>query len=151
MSKQQTSEFPAQQANYDVGYCKPPKDTQFKPGQSGNAKGSPKPKTNLYRHISKYSAMTDAELALLDLESMTQSEKAALRIVQDMAAGQHTGAEGLAKYIIDREEGKVADRHIVQGQSSLPPDGRDEQAKWFEQFCTLEAELADLTHAVCCE
>ena len=27
---------------YDVGYRKPPKATQFKPGQSGNAKGRPK-------------------------------------------------------------------------------------------------------------
>lgn len=25
--------------NYDVGYCKPPKHSRFKPGQSGNPKG----------------------------------------------------------------------------------------------------------------
>jgi hypothetical protein len=25
--------------NYEVGYCKPPKHTRFKPGQSGNPKG----------------------------------------------------------------------------------------------------------------
>jgi hypothetical protein len=28
--------------NYDVGYGKPPKSGQFKPGQSGNPKGRPK-------------------------------------------------------------------------------------------------------------
>jgi hypothetical protein len=28
--------------DYDVGYGKPPKDTRFKPGQSGNPKGRPK-------------------------------------------------------------------------------------------------------------
>ena len=28
--------------NYDVGYCKPPKETQFKRGYSGNMKGRPK-------------------------------------------------------------------------------------------------------------
>ncbi len=28
--------------DYEVGYRKPPKATQFKPGQSGNAKGRPK-------------------------------------------------------------------------------------------------------------
>lgn len=27
---------------YEVGYCKPPRHTQFKPGQSGNPKGRPK-------------------------------------------------------------------------------------------------------------
>ena len=29
---------------YEVGYCKPPKEHQFKPGQSGNPKGAPKKK-----------------------------------------------------------------------------------------------------------
>ena len=28
--------------NWDVGYCKPPKHTQFKKGQSGNLRGRPK-------------------------------------------------------------------------------------------------------------
>lgn len=32
--------------NYEVGYKKPPKQTQFKPGKSGNPKGAPKNKTN---------------------------------------------------------------------------------------------------------
>jgi len=116
---EQTETVPAQQGDdYRVGPGCPPKEHQFKPGQSGNPAGSPRPRTNLYKHISKYSGMTDAELAQLDLESLTQSEKAALRMVQDMAAGKHTGAEGLAKYIIDRDEGKVADRHIVDTGTS---------------------------------
>jgi len=29
-------------ANYPVGYARPPKDSQFKPGQSGNPSGRPK-------------------------------------------------------------------------------------------------------------
>jgi len=49
--------------------------------------------------MSKYGAMMDAELAELDLESMTQSEKAAIKLVQDMTAGRHTGAERLARYL----------------------------------------------------
>ena len=28
--------------SYEVGYCKPPKETQFQKGQSGNSKGRPK-------------------------------------------------------------------------------------------------------------
>ena len=32
---------------YDVGYKKPPKRTQFKPGQSGNPRGRPKGTKNL--------------------------------------------------------------------------------------------------------
>lgn len=34
-------------SNYEVGYAKPPKDTRFKPGQSGNPKGRPKGSKNL--------------------------------------------------------------------------------------------------------
>ena len=120
MSDQQTQDVPAQQGDdYKVGPGCPPKEHQWQPGQSGNPAGSPKAKTNLYKHISKYSGMTDAELAQLDLESLTQSEKAGLKIVQDMAAGRHTGAEGLAKYIIDREEGRIPEnlRVDVQPQS----------------------------------
>lgn len=35
------------QKDYDVGYKKPPKSGQFKPGQSGNQKGRPKGAKNL--------------------------------------------------------------------------------------------------------
>ena len=34
-------------ATYDVGYCKPPVATRFKPGQSGNPTGRPKGSPNL--------------------------------------------------------------------------------------------------------
>lgn len=37
----------ATQGEYEVGYCKPPKHTRYKPGQSGNAKGRPRGQRNL--------------------------------------------------------------------------------------------------------
>ena len=35
------------ESGYQIGFGKPPKRTQFKPGQSGNAKGRPKGSLNL--------------------------------------------------------------------------------------------------------
>ncbi len=37
----------ARRDDYDIGYGKPPKDTRFQPGQSGNLKGRPKGSLNL--------------------------------------------------------------------------------------------------------
>jgi len=45
--KRQPSRHPSEDASYEVGYCKPPKETRFKPGQSGNPKGRPRGARNL--------------------------------------------------------------------------------------------------------
>ncbi|MEI8390222.1 MAG: DUF5681 domain-containing protein [bacterium] len=39
--------------NYEVGYKKPPKDSQFKPGESGNKKGRPKDSKNTYAMLNE--------------------------------------------------------------------------------------------------
>ena len=39
--------------SYEVGYGKPPKHTQFKPGYSGNKKGRPKGSANLFTAAEK--------------------------------------------------------------------------------------------------
>lgn len=41
------------QKDYEVGKGKPPKEHQFKPGQSGNAKGRPKGSKNVHHVLSK--------------------------------------------------------------------------------------------------
>jgi hypothetical protein len=42
--KRKPPRHPAQDAPYEVGYGKPPKATQFQPGQSGNPKGTKRKK-----------------------------------------------------------------------------------------------------------
>lgn len=39
------------EGSYEVGYRKPPKHAQFKPGQSGNPRGRPKGSKNLWKDI----------------------------------------------------------------------------------------------------
>lgn len=36
-------------SNYEIGYMKPPRETRFKPGQSGNKAGRPKSGKNTYK------------------------------------------------------------------------------------------------------
>lgn len=38
---------------YEIGYKKPPKDSQFRPGQSGNKKGRPKDHRNTYNMLTE--------------------------------------------------------------------------------------------------
>ena len=101
MSKPRTKEIPAQQgisaesATGQVGYCQPPEDSQFKPGQSGNPKGSPKARTNLWKFINRFMAMTDDELAKVDRETLTQAQKVALKLVERAAQGNGCDSERL--------------------------------------------------------
>jgi hypothetical protein len=44
--KPKPSRRAAEDAAYEIGYCKPPKHTQFKPGQSGHPDGRPRGQRN---------------------------------------------------------------------------------------------------------
>jgi len=46
--KPKNTENPQNSEKYEIGYKKPPKDSRFKPGQSGNKKGRPKDNKNTY-------------------------------------------------------------------------------------------------------
>ena len=48
----------SQTDDYEVGYGKPPKHTQFRPGQSGNPKGRPKGSKNLKTELAEVLAET---------------------------------------------------------------------------------------------
>ena len=43
-------------SDYEVGYCKPPKEGQFKKGKSGNPRGRPKGRPNLRRMMDEFLA-----------------------------------------------------------------------------------------------
>ena len=109
-----------------VGPGNPPKEHQFKPGQSGNPKGQPRHRTHLWTHICKFSNMTDEQLAKLDRETLTQSQQTALKIVEQGTSGDKPEWERMARYIVDREEGKAAEHLVIDKDTDLTDAECDE-------------------------
>ncbi len=98
---------------------------RFKPGQSGNPKGPPKAKTQLWRHICLYLDMTDAEFEKAKVKKLTQAQRAAIKIVEDFIAGNVSGSLKLAKYAIDRDLGKALETVKVSGVEPLSDEECD--------------------------
>lgn len=120
------SNIPVKQRKSKVGYKKPPKEHQFPPGQSGNPKGPPKRKTQLWVWFCKYMEMTDAELKKLDTKKLTQAQQSALKLVENMKGGKYSGSERLARHVFDREEGKAVEHIILGSDETLTDNECDE-------------------------
>jgi len=109
----------AEQREYKVGNKKPPKEHQFKPGESGNPKGPPVRRINLWVWFCKYMTLTNVELAKLDRKTLTQAQQTALRLVKNMKAGKYSGSERLARHVFDREEGKAVEHLVIENENTL--------------------------------
>jgi len=60
---------------YKVGPGKPPKERQFKPGESGNPDGPPIHRTNLWVWFTKYMGMTADERAKVARAKLTAAQE----------------------------------------------------------------------------
>ena len=91
---------------------------QWRPGQSGNPKGAPPSRTNLWRYICEYMEMTPEKLQRVALKSseLTMARRAALVTVQKMGAGEWTRL----KEMIERSEGKVPQKTEISGADGEP-------------------------------
>ena len=124
-----TKEIPLKQGKNEVGYKKPPKERQFKPGQSGNPKGPPKRRTQLWVWFCKYMELTNAQLEKLDKEKLTQSQQSALKLVENARDGKHSGSERLALSVFDREEGRAVEHLVIEDDQTLSDSECDEIRK----------------------
>jgi hypothetical protein len=131
-----SKKFPAKQGKFDVGYGNPPKDHQFKPGESGNPKGPPRHRTQLWTYFCWYMNMTDAELKKLDRKKLTAAQLSALKIVENAVDGEYTGSERLARHVFNREEGKPTEYLIVgDNGNALSDEQCDEIRKLLQKRC----------------
>ena len=111
--------LPAEQGEFEVGNKKPPKEHQFKPGNSGNPKGPPDHRTNLWLWFCSYMNMTNAELAKLKQGKLSQGQQTALKLVRNMKQGKDSGSERLARHVFDREQGRAVEHIHVEDENTL--------------------------------
>ncbi len=127
------AEIPVQQGKSEVGYKRPPEQTQFKPGQSGNPKGAPIHRINLWPTFCGFMALTDAKLAKLNRGKLTQAQQTALKLVENAKDGKYSGSERLARYMIDREEGKAVEHLVLEGCGVMLVGEQMDPGKWRKQ------------------
>ena len=103
-----------------------PRSTSSNPGSPGNPAGPPKGRTQLWNYICKYMGMTDAQLAKVEREKLTQAKKVALKLVENAAQGKGCDSERLARYCVDRDEGKASEHLVIDQDNSLSDAECDE-------------------------
>jgi hypothetical protein len=97
--------------DYDVGYGKPPKSNQFKPGQSGNPKGRPNGiknlNTDLEEELSEKLMITEGGKAI-----QTTKQRAMLKSMFAKALkGDTRAASVLINLILGLEQARIAENH----------------------------------------
>ncbi len=98
-----------------VGYRKPPKDNRWKRGQSGNPKGRPKNTVYLSEMLRD---QLDQVPDTIDGEPNTKTWR---DLICDsiLRAAVKGNQPALTKELLDRIEGKVTDRHHIEGENPV--------------------------------
>ena len=89
---------------YDIGYCKPPKSTQFKPGSSGNPAGRPKGVKNLATDL--VDELGEKVLVTEGAKQVTITKQRAMvkSLMAKALKGDVRAADTLIKLILGSEE-----------------------------------------------
>ncbi|WP_300395759.1 DUF5681 domain-containing protein [Henriciella sp.] len=122
---------------YKVGYGKPPEDTRFEPGKSGNPKGRPKGSRNFATDLKEVLGMR-VEITSAGHKTSISTQKAALMRLRERALkGDHRALEKLLTLAVahapaediqaEKPELGAEDRAILdralRRQTDAPPRG----------------------------
>ncbi len=138
MSKTKTQRIPAKQGKSETGYGTPPEEHQFQPGQSGNPKGPPRRRTQLWVYINQFMEMTDAQLKKQIPKKLTQAQQIALKIVEAAKNGEGCGSERLARYCVDRDEGKATEYLVIDDDKDLSDTECEQIRELIKVNCNAE-------------
>ena len=111
-------------SDYKVGFCRPPKHSRFKPGQSGNPKGRPKGSRNL--------DTIERDVLLKPVKVTEGGRSRTVTTYEAILLGLHQDALGGEIPAIDRlfklaPSAKAAIEAEIQIQRDQEQNGRDEE------------------------
>lgn len=106
-------------SDYDIGYKKPPKQGQFKPGQSGNPKGRPKGlknlSTDLQEELEQKILITEANQS----QEVTKQRAMIKTLFAKALKGETRAANVLIGLILGLEQ---ANKNSAEGESLTEED-----------------------------
>lgn len=108
-------------------------------GQSGNPAGAPKRGESWAEIIKRIGEMTDAEFMELKRNHPTQKQQAIMAVYMAL---KNDPQPGVFNAIMDRAEGKVADKTELTGKDGGPIELNDIQAKLLGRFAAADVEGA---------
>ena len=127
-------------ASYEVGYAKPPAETRFKPGQSGNPRGRPKGAKNKPQHISTETLhdliLSEAYRKVTITEGNKRKEIAILRAtVRSIALAAAKGQPSAQKLLLDIvNKTEAAKRQAIEKTAAEFVQYQLEWEEIFEQY-----------------
>lgn len=108
---------------YDVGYCKPPKETQFKRGYSGNTKGRPKKDKDDFFNI--ISSELQEKISLSNGEKITKEQAICKQLVNSAANGKKEAIKQVVelkeKYYKKKKSERFVDKLLEE--KYISPEG----------------------------
>jgi Family of unknown function (DUF5681) len=127
--------------DYQVGFGKPPKERQFRKGQSGNPKGRPRGSRNASTLLDELLKERVVVSENGRRREMTKLEAILKQLVNRAAQGDHRATQLLLAHQIPRIEQHEASRSAMAERSPLPPPPSAEETR------QRHLEIAKILHA----